>query len=175
MDSSFLPLSQHASSLDLAALAACGCVEAASSPITVYASDAASTGGTQIASHGVHVAYGLKGGQLRVLSLASGAKALLRGHSKPLVDASFAPGNELLLATAAGDGLLLVRRLSEARAPRRVLRAQSRAHVTALSTAPGGRRDHGRHGVAHQRAGGASRSNRARPAAHLSPRSCPRG
>lgn len=119
------PLPRSAAGVSLSSLGPG--VEAVASPVTVLPSDAGGAWDTRAAARGPYVAYGLRGGQLRVLSLRSGAKALLRGHTGRLADAQFSPAApadassqpaqpQLALATIAADGVLLVRRLSEARA-----------------------------------------------------------
>jgi len=85
-------------------------------PITMYNSDyalARPRHARAIAVSREYMCYGLKGGQVRVINKLSASRALLRGHSEPLSDmAFFGPASDLL-ATAAEDGQVFVRRIRE--------------------------------------------------------------
>ena len=85
-------------------------------PITMYNSDyalARPRHARAIAVSREYMCYGLKGGQVRVINKLSASRALLRGHSEPLSDmAFFGPASDLL-ATAAQDGQVFVRRIRE--------------------------------------------------------------
>lgn len=60
-----------------------------------------------IAVNDKYICYGLKQGHIRVLSRATGAKALLKGHNSPIADITIHPETNAL-AAGGKDGHLLV-------------------------------------------------------------------
>jgi enhancer of mRNA-decapping protein 4 len=60
-----------------------------------------------IAVNDQYICYGLKQGHIRVLSRATGAKALLKGHNSPIADITIHPETNAL-AAGGKDGHLLV-------------------------------------------------------------------
>eukprot|EP00899_Mesostigma_viride_P007149 jgi/Mesvir1/16435/Mv18157-RA.2 len=81
-------------------------------PITMYNTAYSEALGSSIAVNKRYVCYGLAAGQIRVLDRDSGARALLKGHSKAVLDAAFFSEEEDLLASVAEDLSLLVWRIA---------------------------------------------------------------
>ncbi|CAN6479639.1 unnamed protein product [Victoria cruziana] len=82
-------------------------------PITKYVSDPVLVIGRQIAVNATYICYGLKLGAVRVLNINTASRHLLRGYSQRITDMAFFAEDVHLLASASGDGRVLIWKISE--------------------------------------------------------------
>ena len=98
----------------------------------MYASDFHTLPIRQIVVSSSYICYGLRAGQVRVLSLGTGQRALLRGHASPISDIVFSgaeqeeDGVEVLASASGGDGSVCVWELREADAELQTIDAEKK-------------------------------------------------
>lgn len=82
-------------------------------PITVYNSDPESSPGHRIAVNLRYICYLLRQGSVRILSVGSGARAVLKGHKERVIDMAFFGKDVNLYASVCVQGQLIIREISE--------------------------------------------------------------
>ncbi|WVZ99846.1 LOW QUALITY PROTEIN: hypothetical protein U9M48_045087, partial [Paspalum notatum var. saurae] len=82
-------------------------------PITKFTSDPGLVLGRQLAANRTYIVYGLKLGNIRVLSINTSLRSLLRGHTQRVTDMAFFAEDVHCLASASVDGRIYVWRIDE--------------------------------------------------------------